>query len=225
MIGLKQLENESFAILVCAGLPPSKTLLEHTLSSVKKTKLYCADGGARYLKGTTIIPDVIIGDMDSLEQSLIESYLNQGTEVITYPPEKDFSDTELALNHLIEEGEKKILLLGATGGRLDHYFANLMLMANYGRQGVTLSFIDDSNFISYLAKGCYEVIQESGYLSFFALSDEGMRLSLSGVKYPLYEHLVPFGASLCLSNEFISDAKVRLNSGDGVMILSEERVR
>lgn len=225
MIGLKQLEGASLAILFCAGEKPSKVLIETVLKTVKKTKLYCADGGANYLKELGLIPDVLIGDMDSLDKGLLAEYKEGGTEVVCYPPEKDFSDTELAIERLILAGEKNLLLLGAMGGRLDHYYANLMLMASYGRRGIKLHLIDDSNFISYLDEGEYLIKKEEGYLSFFALKDSGIKLSLSGVKYPLKEALVPFGASLCLSNEFLTDAKVHFLEGDGVMILSEESVR
>lgn len=223
MIGLKRLEREPFAVLVCAGMAPSKALLEAVFNTVNKTRLYCADGGAGYLKALGLIPEVIVGDLDSVDEAVVNYYAQKGTKILPHPPEKDFSDTELALNYLIEAGEKNILLLGAMGGRLDHYFANLMLMASYGRRGIKLSLMDESNFICYLNKGEYKIEKEGGYLSFFALSDSGMRLSLSGVKYPLKSHLVPFGSSLCLSNEFLADALVHLESGDGVMVLSEER--
>ena len=223
MIGLRQLENKKVAILICAGEMPSPTFLGDVLKTLCYTKLYCADGGAKYLYQSEFVPDVIIGDLDSLDKEIQDYFRVKDVSFLAFPPEKNFSDTELAIRTLVEENETDIILLGAMGGRMDHHLANLFLLDYFAKKGVRLYLLDEHNYITYLLEGEYKIKKENGYLSFFTSSQMGMCLSLSGVKYPLKNREVHFGSSLCLSNEFIEDvAKVEVVKGNSFLIISEE---
>ena len=89
---------------------------------------------------------------------------------------------------------------------------------------MNLHLLDEFNLISYIKKGEYLIPQvEDAYLSFFALGDAGLSLSLEGVKYLLNKKQLSFGSSLCLSNRFTEEcAKVEVFDGDGYMVLSKE---
>lgn len=221
---LKQFLDKEVAILVVAGIPPRAPFLRALLQKLDYQRLYAADGGANILKEVDILPDVIVGDLDSISGDSKAYYRDKGVRLETFPREKDFSDTELALEYLLKEGQKEVIVLGALGGRADHHLANTFLLPAFGRRGMNLHLLDEFNLISYLKKGEYLIPQvEDAYLSFFALGDAGLSLSLEGVKYPLSKKQLPFGSSLCLSNRFTKAyAKIEVFDGDGYVILSKE---
>jgi len=88
--------------------------------------LLCADGGALHVLGWGLTPDVVIGDMDSLDAAHLEQLEAAGIELILYPPHKDETDLELALERALQEGASEITILGALGGRIDQTLANMM---------------------------------------------------------------------------------------------------
>ncbi|MBN1758198.1 MAG: thiamine diphosphokinase [Chitinispirillaceae bacterium] len=129
------------------------------LNSTKKAReesadadiVIAADGAVRHLGRLGIKPDVIIGDMDSIDDSLRDD--DTGIERITYSPEKDKTDTELAVEMAFERGCSQVTLLAAAGGRMDHMLGNIILTAKYpGRVAIiegnaTLVAIDKSQKI------------------------------------------------------------------------------
>ena len=221
---LKQFLDREVAILVVAGIPPRETFLREVLRKLDYQRLYAADGGANILKEVDVLPDVIVGDLDSISSDSKAYYVDKGVRLETFPREKDFSDTELALDYLLKEGQKEVIVLGALGGRADHHLANTFLLPAFGRRGMNLHLLDECNLISYIKRGEYVIPQvENAYLSFFALGESGFSLSLEGVKYPLTKKQLPLGSSLCLSNRFTEDyARIEIFDGDGYAILSKE---
>lgn len=221
---LKQFLDREVAILVVAGIPPREAFLREVLRKIDYQRLYAADGGANILKEVDVLPDVIVGDLDSISSDSKAYYVDKGVRLETFPREKDFSDTELALDYLLKEGQKEVIVLGALGGRADHHLANTFLLPAFGRRGMNLHLLDECNLISYIKRGEYVIPQvENAYLSFFALGESGLSLSLEGVKYPLTKKQLPLGSSLCLSNRFTEDyARIEIFDGDGYAILSKE---
>ena len=87
----------------------------------KKLLLLAADRGLDFFLETGLVPDIVDGDFDSLSgagKAYLESL--DHTEIVRLNPEKDDTDTQSTLNLAIRRGAKNILILGATGGRLDH---------------------------------------------------------------------------------------------------------
>ena len=108
--------------------------------SEKKIKDYCknsdyiiaVDGGLKILDKLSINPDFILGDMDSVDKDILLKYNNIGKK--TYPVEKDFTDSELAIKKAIDFNPDKISILAATGSYIDHSFANMInLLRNYSK--------------------------------------------------------------------------------------------
>jgi len=117
------------------------------LSQVRRYELLiAADGGANHLEKMGVIPHVIIGDLDSIDPAVLKNA--ESTERISFPEEKDKTDTELAVALAFDRGASSIDLLGATGGRLDHTLGNISLAVKYpGRiairtAGATLEAVD-----------------------------------------------------------------------------------
>ena len=92
--------------------------------------LVAADSGAVTLIALGFLPDVVVGDFDSVDQTVLDRIGAGGAEVRRYPMEKDASDTELAVAAALERGADDLIVMGALGGpRLDHMLANVMLLA------------------------------------------------------------------------------------------------
>ncbi|MCP4141962.1 MAG: thiamine diphosphokinase [Chloroflexi bacterium] len=90
--------------------------------------IIAADGGTRHALALGLIPSVVIGDLDSLDAVNRRVLEENQVEIIKYPKDKDETDLELALNYAVNAGYKKIRLVAALGGRLDHTLGNLSLL-------------------------------------------------------------------------------------------------
>ena len=136
----------------------------------EKITLVAADKGMEwFMKNREFIPDLAIGDFDSLSeegQKYMESL--KGPEIIRLKPEKDDSDTQSAVNQMIRKGAKDILILGATGTRLDHVLANLQVLKNIMEAGVQGILIDKNNQIQMIQRGC-ELKKEGIFVKYMSL--------------------------------------------------------
>ena len=94
--------------------------------------LIAADGGAKYCVDIGLTPQVVIGDMDSVDSDMWKE--NRDIEYIRYPEAKDKSDGELAVEYALEHGCEQVILIAATGGRLDHTLGNVALIASHPGQ-------------------------------------------------------------------------------------------
>lgn len=197
--------------------------------------LIAADRGLDFFMENEILPDVAVGDFDSLSQEGWEFLKEYGTEhtgrdadmeVIRLRPEKDDSDTQSAMNLAIGRGAKEIAILGVTGKRVDHLIANFGLLLLAKRQGASAALIDGYNHMTLIESGTVlkKAEQFGKYVSFFALGADVKGLTLQGFKYPLDgHHLTAADSGLTVSNEFLDEtATVTYEDGDLLMIMSRE---
>lgn len=186
-----------------------------------------ADRGLEFFPETGFCPDAAVGDFDSLSDRGKE-YLHRwkNMEILRLKPEKDDSDTQSAVNYAIDRGAKDILLLGATGSRLDHVLANLELLVLAAERGAAVSMADANNYITLARDGM--VLKKDGqwgnYVSFFPLGGEVEGLTLEGFYYPLHEHLLRVSdCGLTVSNEIKEEqARVRFRSGNLLMLMTRD---
>ena len=183
----------------------------------EKITLVAADKGMEwFMKNREFIPDLAIGDIESLK----------GLEIIRLKPEKDDSDTQSAVNQMIRKGAKDILILGATGTRLDHVLANLGLLSMGKEQGVRIAIADQWNYITLAESGTilHREEQFGKYVSFFTVGGDVTGLTLRGFKYPLNGyHLTVEDSGLTVSNEISEEtAEILYESGQLLMIMSRD---
>ena len=104
--------------------------------------LIAADSGAAWLDALGRPPDLVIGDMDSIEPDLLDRLATEGVEVDAHPAEKDASDVELAVARAVASGAGEIVIIGGFGGRrLDHELANLLLLSDERWSGADLRLV------------------------------------------------------------------------------------
>ncbi|WNS77127.1 thiamine diphosphokinase [Bacillus sp. DTU_2020_1000418_1_SI_GHA_SEK_038] len=168
------------------------------------------DRGVLTLFSIGIQPSIAFGDFDSVSAEEMAVIEEQIVDLKRFRPEKDETDMELALNWAIKQKPKLIRIFGATGGRLDHFFANIQLLVNPFLHGedAQIEIIDHSNIIYIKGPGIHEIKRNLlfKYVSFIPLSMEIHDLTLNGFKYPLQDEHIQMGSTLCISNELINDS-------------------
>lgn len=219
------LKQAKHGILVTGGIAPRPSLLRTLFEMYPDAPCYCADAGADLCYAAEVVPDALIGDMDSLSKETREWLQEAEVPEVVYPSEKDYSDTQLAAEALYEQGVDEIIVVGALGGRMDHELANVMLLMTYGRKGKSLVFWDDINRMRYVGAGVHQLDRVDGYVGIVPFSDEGMGLSIEGLHYPLKDAKVPFGESHLISNVFDQEevARIDIQYGDGILVLCKDR--
>ena len=196
-------------------------------NKTENTCLIAADRGVEFFMGTDLEPDVAVGDFDSLSAEGAK-YMEtlKYTEIRRLKPEKDDSDTQSAANYAIEQGTERIMILGATGNRIDHLMANFGLLMLGKIKQVQIVLVDAYNYMSLIESGMILKKEEQfgKYVSFFPIEGEVTGLTLKGFKYPLNSYTLKVEDSgLNVSNE-ISDpeAEVTFETGKLLMIMSRD---
>ena len=188
------------------------------VSFTKADFVIACDAGYIHAQRADIVPDVIIGDFDS--------YLGDlpgGVEIIRTKPEKDDTDTMMALKLAIRRGYRRIMLVGALGGRVDHMLANISLIAFAATKGADLQIVDGHHQVFAVRDGKRRVPRSSWRnLSVFAFDTECTGVTLRGVKYPLEGAVLTNTFALGVSNEFTEDiAEISVESGILIVVLSD----
>ncbi len=203
-------------LIVAGGPDPGVTLLQKCAKQAEK--IYCADRGAQWVYQAGLKPDLVVGDMDSVDPAICDKLEADGVRILRYPVEKDLTDTQIAVETAISDGARAITLLGALGGRVDHTLANIGLMMTYHRRGVRIAIMDN-NTAMFVGERIITFRAINGStVSLFAM-EEGVRVLRSeGLYYPLNDVIVPMDATLCVSNQMTSD-RVMLDVRDGALLV------
>jgi len=169
-----------------------------------------------------IIPNIIIGDFDSVSPKLIEKYSNKekypNIDIINFDKDKDLTDYELALKHSFTFNPNEIFMFGATGSFFDHSLANIILLVKYYSDSVKLKIITSNSSICCIKEGVTIMGMVGARVSLFPL-DSVKDVKLEGFQYEFKEsNLSPFDFSI--SNVILSDnAIISFKSGVFLIIL------
>ena len=183
------------------------------------------DRGLLFLYEHNILPDYIVGDFDSAPEEVIAYYKEETKVPIReFNPVKDASDTEIALRLCLDLHRRNILILGATGTRLDHVWANVQTLKVALDAGADARIVDRHNQIRLLKEELVLKKEEAygPYFSVFPLGGEVEDFNITGSKYPLSHHMLTPFDSLCVSNEIEGD-EVRISFPYGTVVLMETR--
>ena len=183
------------------------------------------DSGLDTVHAMGIFPDCIVGDFDSIsDSSLISFYEERGSRVLRFPADKDFTDTQLGCETAVEQGYSHLVILGATGSRIDHMLCSLNLIAQLNERVVDCFIIDENNKIYVLSGGEYIIEKKSvfgEYISFMPVDDvEGF--SLNGFLYDLENVYLKRDTTLTVSNKLLHNkAEVIIKKGRILVIESK----
>lgn len=161
----------------------------------------CADSGFDYALSAGITPDLLIGDFDSI------SHTPDNINKITLPVEKDVTDCEAAYCEGLQRGYVSFILFGGTGGRFEHTFANISVMARASKENNEFILIDEKHRFSAITNGTAKI--KNGIdkqVSVFAFGDKAYGVSENGFHYLLNNYtldpFIPIGISNDVTGEF-----------------------
>jgi len=206
------------AIIVAGGTPPSKNLLNKEITP--KSIIIAADSGANCLWKYKITPDYLIGDFDSIDNQILQSWINKNVPIERHPQNKDATDGQLALKKAVVLDTKEIVFLGCLGGkRLDHLLGALGLLAECLDLNITACLKDDYQTITLLNQPTIIHGKNGEVFSLQAYGEPVKNLSISGSKYELKNYELKIGDALTLSNEFQNqDINIQFTSGRLLLI-------
>ena len=185
--------------------------------------IIAADSGMDFLYQNDITPDIIAGDFDSTRTKALEYSEEKGqTEIYRLNPVKDDTDTEFAIRLAIEGGASQIILLGATGSRLDHVMGNISLLGIGLEKHIDIMVRDPNNRIRIIDRPYH--IKKAGqygrFVSLIPVSSDN-EVSLTGFKYTLSNYKFDKFTSLGISNEIVDEeACIDIHKGQFILVES-----
>lgn len=189
---------------------------DYSFVDIKADLVICADRGIIHAVKLGIVPDIVTGDFDSYTGDIPEC-----KEIYRSVPEKDDTDTMLAVKLSLERGADNIRLYGATGGRFDHTFANIQTLIYAYEHGCRMSIYDNDNIITVQGAGT-QTYEKHGdwYFSVFSLTEKLHVKKMTGVKYPVEDYVFTQGFPLGVSNEITDTAVIAIEKGLALIVHS-----
>ncbi|MCQ2421503.1 MAG: thiamine diphosphokinase [Lachnospiraceae bacterium] len=179
--------------------------------------IIACDKGYRYAQMLGLKPDIVLGDFDSID----ERPTADGFTLLTYPIEKDDTDTMLAIKYALGKGCDQITLLCALGNRLDHTYANIQSMHYAAQHGACCEILSKKEQLRALRPGSYQLkYKPDTSLSLFALTDSCKALTIHGAKYDVERIELKNSFPLGLGNSWLSDT-VSITFEEGILLVAE----
>ena len=204
--------NKDF--LVISGGNIDKDFLKVYIKMQKFYVTIAVDRGLEAVDELNMDVDFIVGDFDSVDSNILKKY-EKKVHTKRYSSEKDYTDTDIAVDFCIKSKADSVTIIGGTGTRLDHVFGNLAVVSDALDKGTNVCIVDKNNKI-YMTSSeiSLERSRQYGrYVSIFPYGSEAI-VTLEGFKYNLNEYLLENTKSIGVSNEIIDDvAKVKCHKG------------
>ncbi len=196
------------------------------MKNIVGQNIIAVDKGLEALYQLNKIPNHVVGDFDSVSKEVLQYYQeNKKVNFHPYYPEKDNTDTDIAIQLAIQLNSSAITIIGALGKRMDHAIANIHVLKYALEAKIPCQIVDAHNRI-YLIDSNYTFYQDKifgSYISFIPLTTTVEGITLNGFKYPLENSSLSIGLSLGISNEVIEKvATIEVKKGILVAIESKD---
>lgn len=218
---------ENGKILLVLGGTLEAAFLQSCYRSLQPDCVIAADGAMQLILDANLPCDYGVGDFDTVNPEVPELLKKKSSvRLFSFPPQKDETDAQLALELAMELQPACIRIVGATGGRIDHMLGNLELLRLPARRGIYCEIADPQNLICLVTDSMTLKVQKGWkYVSFLSYTDRTEGICLRGFRYPLENCTLEKGSTLCISNEMVQDtAEVSIRSGMLYCIRSRDRV-
>ena len=203
------------AIIVSNGaLEPTERLLALVDGA---DLVLAADGGANWLAAHGRLPHVLVGDMDSVHPDVLRALEMGHCRVVRHPAAKDQTDTELALHEALTLSARRITLLGAWGGRMDHALANVLLLTMPLLAGIDVALFDGVSTARLVRRALTLSGEPGDVLSLLPLDGPAVGVTTHGLEYALHDDTLAFGPARGISNLFV-DAQATITVRSGLLL-------
>jgi thiamine pyrophosphokinase len=208
------------AAIFLNGSPDSPGLIRHFAE--RANIVVAADGGAAYALEAGVVPDLVVGDMDSLGEDLLREVERRGSSLERHPVRKDKMDGHLAVLAAREWGATAADLLCAVGGRLDALFAVSHILLAAERIGLRSAVVSDRGRMFVIEAGSRTVQgAPRDSVSIFPLAGPATGVTLEGMEYPLENAILEPGDTIGFHNELIG-REARVSVGEGALLVVQE---
>ena len=211
-------------LIVCGG-EIDGDFAERLIMSSGFEVIIAADRGMDFLYEHKITPDIIVGDFDSVKNEALSYFKEKGmSDIHVLNPEKDDTDSECALQIALDYGADHIIIIGATGTRIDHVLGNISLLGKAMSEGKMAELLDTHNRIRMIDNEL-EIEKNKQYGKYVSIIPvcKNNKITLEGFKYPLKDYTFEGFNTLGISNEIVDDiAKITVNEGQYIVIESKD---
>ena len=198
------------------SLDKARTLIQ------KDDYIICADGGTRHALALGIKPDIIIGDMDSVEKGQLQNLRQADASMELFPHDKNETDLELALHRAIELNSKQIIIVAALGGRLDQTLANIILLTDPRLSKFEIR-LDDGVEESFFCRDQAQVLGSRGDLvSLIPWGGPVSEVQTTDLRWALIKETLYPDKTRGISNEMTSDTAT-ISIGSGLLLVVHRR--
>jgi thiamine pyrophosphokinase len=181
--------------------------------------IIAVDGGGNHCHRLGIEPDILLGDLDSINSEVLKYYRKNSVLIQQYPTEKDKTDLELALDLAVIKQATQVTVFAALGGRWDMSLANLLILAVDDYAGLDITIIEQRTKIGVCRGGETKLLEfpHGTTVSFIPLAGDAAGVTFTGFKYPLTNQTLGFGSGCGVSNVLIG-GKGMVTVGSGVLL-------
>jgi thiamine pyrophosphokinase len=181
----------------------------------KKDCLIAADGGANLIEKLKLIPNIVIGDMDSIKPELLKKYKS-----IIYPRKKDMTDFELAVDYCLKSKFQEIIIFGILGDRIDHMMANIFLLTKVQTENkaIKIKIIEGNKEIFVLNKEIVINGKIGDEVSIIPVSNKLEGITTEGLYYRLINDTLLFGSTRGISN-VMNKSSIKIIIADGIALI------
>lgn len=205
-------------LLFANGDPLDGAMVRRAIAACADPCIVAADGGALVAEFYGYTPQIIIGDMDSLDEAHLARYAALGAQIQRHPAEKDETDLELALMWCAEHACDPILIVGALGGRLDQLLANIYLLAHPALSGHDVQIVAGDQRARLLTPGTHSIDGAPGdTLSLLPVGGTVENIHTDGLYYPLTGEALTFGPARGVSN-VLTEGRAQVRFGGGLLL-------
>lgn len=179
--------------------------------------IIAADGGAAHCRALGLLPDVLIGDLDSLSPAQRSELEEQQVRFVTHPAQKDQTDFELAVLHAKKAGANQVTVLAGLGRRWDHSLANLLMVAQPQFAQLQITFLQGEQRL-HILHGANKLAAKAGErVSLLPLAGDAAGVTTRGLAYPLQGETLQLGSSRGVSNVAEIDLP-EISIGHGILL-------
>ena len=174
--------------------------------------ILACDGGLRHCYKLDVMPDYLVGDLDSAPSDVLDQY--QDVPVMRFSSEKDQTDLELALALAYDKGADSLMILGGLGGRFDHQLANAHILAQAIELGIKAELCDEYTIVRLIDNSCRLHKKDGILVTLIPLTTTVKGIVTEGLQYPLKDESLSIGFARGVSNQIIDEmAAVSIKSG------------
>lgn len=203
-------------LIVTNGYIENENILKSAIEN--SNYIICADGAAKYLMNLRVYPDILVGDLDSISRDALDWINNGRVDVRKFPPKKDMTDTELAIEFALDKSPSAITIIGAIGSRMDHSLANIMLLYKIHKVGVKARIINHINDIAITDSNLKIEGDVGQSISVVPIGGSAKGVTLEGLEYPLNNHNIDLDSSLGISNKF-AQKEATISVKEGILLV------